>query len=255
MKGKIVNMLKKITLSLLLCVISSLPINAFLPCGNSSAGVLNVGFLPNNLPWSAWDSTTNSAIGFDPLLAEAVAKILGYDQVNFIGYGNDLLAFAALNAGTIDIYANSNTRVAVPGFIGVVTDISAIATFVGPLGWSVSLNCCEFASRLDAAITALVDNGTYAQVLQEVRANGWTNGFLLGFPADVTGVLEEPFPFASAETGTIPTLCPAGPISLPQPNCIAAFLQATLHTIHKFYGCHWSYNNVIPVIIKELFHE
>ena len=88
MKGKIVNMLKKITLSLLLCVISSLPINAFLPCGNSSAGVLNVGILPVNLPWSDIDASGN-AIGFDPLLAEAVAKILGYDTVNFIGYAND----------------------------------------------------------------------------------------------------------------------------------------------------------------------
>ena len=98
---------KKIMLSLALCgLVSHIIYGAAVPCGSSGAGVLNVGFLPDNLPYSGWNSVTNSAEGFDPLLITAAAKLLGYGTVNFIGYGSSGSALSALSAGVIDVYVN-----------------------------------------------------------------------------------------------------------------------------------------------------
>ena len=63
---------------------------AAVPCGNSGAGVLNVGFLP--VICHVVVGILSMRIGFDPFLIQAVAKMLGYDPVNFIGYGNAVLA-------------------------------------------------------------------------------------------------------------------------------------------------------------------
>jgi hypothetical protein len=234
-----VNICKKIILSLGLIGIFCPLVQAALPCGTSSAGVLNVGILPGNLPYSA--IVSGQAVGFDPLLVMQVAKSLGFSKVNFIGFPNAIAAEAALLAGTIDIYANSATILTVPPttFIGIVTDISrlyspgAIVT-----GWLLGPSCCALAEQIDAAITQLVNTGVYAQILQSIRLNGQTNGFTLGVPTP--GILLEPFPFASSEIGTIPALCaPAGPnftVTLPQTNCIAAFLQANCAPTTTFTG-------------------
>lgn len=200
-------------------------INSFLPCGNTIPGVLRVGILPQNLPWSDIDVFGN-AIGFDPLLAQEVAKILGYQTVQFTGFPDDASALAALSVGTIDIYANSALSLAVPPTttIGVVTDISGIAFNIAN-GWRLNLGCCALARQIELAINQIVVNGQYAQILQILRLNNLLNGAIVGVP-QANGVLVEPFPFASSEIGTIPTTClSAGPISLPQLNCISAFLQ------------------------------
>lgn len=217
---------------------------AFLPCGGSVPGVLNVGILPDNLPFSDWDPITNTAVGFDPLLITAAAKLLGYETVNFIGYGSDADALAALNSGEIDVYANSDDSLDTSepfATIGVVTDISALSISNQPNGWQVNLGCCGLALSLEAAITQLVDNGTYAKILQLVRLNGLVPpGDVLGIPADQGGVLLEPFPFASSEIGTIPLACvQSGPnfaMTVPATNCISAFLQANCTPLTTFTG-------------------
>lgn len=244
------NIHKKIFLGLAaLMLVSPFAKAALVPCGNSGSGVLNVGFLPGNLPFSGWDSVTNSAVGFDPLLVTAVAELLGYDTVNFIGYASNPAALAALNAGTIDVYVNSGRALSVPPttFIGVVTDISSIAEGI-VRGWAVNLSCCILALQFEAAITQLVANGTYAEILQTLRLNNLTGGDLLGFPdysafvtsptgLGATGVLLEPFAFAGSEVGTIPSACSTvGPISLPQTNCISAYLQSTCTPTNTFTG-------------------
>lgn len=227
-------------------LVSILPVaHASVPCGVSGAGVLNVGILPQNLPWS--DIVAGQAVGFDPLLISQVAKLLGYSTVNFIGYASNADALVALGNGEIDIYANSNDPLVVPPVdtIGIVTDISQLENTGGPevLGWQVNLGCCAFAQQLDAAITKLVQIGVYAQILQAVRLAGLTNGYTLGFPGTVTGVtgvLLEPFPFASNELGAIPAICsPVGPnflVTLPQTNCIGAYLQANCSPGVTFTG-------------------
>lgn len=237
-------------LSLALCgLVSQTTYGAALACGNSGAGVLNVGFLPGNLPYSDWSAASNSAVGFDPLLIQAAAKLLGFGTVNFIGYANQPAALSALNAGVIDVYVNSGRALSVPptNFIGVVTDISSIAEGI-VRGWAVNLGCCTLALQLEAAVTKLVENGTYADILQTLRLNGLTGGELLGLPnfslfvtsptgLGATGVLLEPFDFASSEVGTIPSACSvAGPVSLPQTNCISAFLQSNCSGITTFTG-------------------
>ena len=206
--------------------LSLMPImKAAVSCGTAIPGVLRVGILPDNLPFSAVSSGV--AVGFDPLLVTAVAQLLGYDSVQFTGFASSSLALTALTAGTIDVYANSGRTLAIPPttYIGVVTDISAL-DFGDVSGWAVTLGCCSLALSIEAAITQLVENGTYAQILQTLRLNNLTAGDLLGFPVSATGVLLQPFPFASRETGTIPSTCTVvGPISLPAKNCISAFLQ------------------------------
>lgn len=228
-------------LSLSLFSLVASPAFAAVPCGSSGAGVLNVGILPVNLPYG--DVSSGNAIGFDPLLAEAVAKLLGFDTVNFIGYASPGFALAALAGGEIDIYANSATPLVTTypySTIGVVTDISNVVASGGiPNGWQVNLGCCALALSLEAAITQIVANGTYAQILQEVRLNGWSNGRVLGISTtnNIFGALQEPEPFDSSEIGTIPAPClAAGPISLPQTNCISAFLQANCTPTTSFTG-------------------
>lgn len=235
------NMHKKLFMGIAL-LLSPFVSSAFLPCGTSVPGVLNVGFLPDSLPWSDWDPITNSAIGFDPLLITAAAKLIGYDTVNFTGYGSAPDALAALSAGQIDVFAYSVTALdatAPIGFIGVVTDISALAVGVVN-GWQLNLGCCELALQLEAAVTHLVENGTYAKILQLVRLNGWTNGQTLGIPTSASGVLQEPFEFASSEVGTIPTDCaqfgPNFAVDLPATNCISAYLQANCTPSTTFTG-------------------
>jgi len=246
-----VNTHKKIFLGLAILMLVSPFVNtaAFVPCGNSGAGVLNVGFLPGNLPYSDWNASTNSAEGFDPLLIQAAAKLLGYGTVNFIGYASNALALSALSAGTIDVYVNSGRALSVPPttFIGVVTDISFIAEGI-VRGWALNPSCCALALQLEAAVTQLVENGTYAEILQTLRLNNLTNGELLGLPnyslfvtsptgLGATGVLLEPFDYASSEVGTIPSTCSvAGPVSLPQTNCISAYLQSQCTGVTTFTG-------------------
>lgn len=236
------NIHKKLLLGIAL-LLSPFIANAFLPCGTSAPGVLNVGIIPQSLPFSDWDAITNSAIGFDPLLITAAAKLIGYDTINFTGYGNDLDALADLAAGVIDVFAFSDESLdTTPPYatIGVVTDISALSLTNQPNGWQLNLGCCELALQLEAAVTRLVENGTYAKILQLVRLNGWTGGDVLGIPADQGGVLQEPFEFASSEIGTIPTECATfGPnfeVDLPQTNCISAYLQANCTPTTTFTG-------------------
>lgn len=241
---------KRIILGLVLCLVSPALIDAAVPCGTATgtAGrVLNVGILPGNLPYS--DVVLGQAIGFDPLLVKQVAKLLGYNTVNFIGFGNTLLALGALAAGTIDIYANSNLNLPTPAtsIIGIVTDISHLYLSTGPVarGWVLNVNCCTLGEQIDAAITKLVDTGVYAQLLQAVRLAGEAAGLSLGVPFTTgavsgTGTLLEPFPFASNEIGTIPDFCaPAGAnlvVSLPTINCISGFLQSTCSSSTTFTG-------------------
>lgn len=217
--------------------------NAFLPCGTSAPGVLNVGFLPQNLPYSDWDDITNSAVGFDPLLISAAAKLIGYETVNFIGYGTTDDAFDALASGEIDVYANSDLLLeTAPPYeaIGVVTDISGLSIGTEPTGWQLNLGCCQLALQLEAAVTHLVENGTYAKILQLVRLDDLTDGAVLGIPASQGGVLQSPFEFASSEIGTIPTDCaqfgPNFAVELPATNCISAYLQANCIPTTTFTG-------------------
>lgn len=224
-------------------VLSPLVAGAFLPCGTTAPGVLNVGFLPQNLPYSDWDVNTNSAVGFDPLLIVAAAKLIGYETVNFIGYGTDGDGLDALAAGEIDVYANSELSLSTSApyaTIGVVTDISNLSVTDEPTGWQLNLGCCELALQLEAAVTHLVENGTYAKILQLVRLDGLTGGDTLGIPAAQDGVLQEPFEFASSEIGTIPTTCaqfgPNFAVDLPVTNCISAYLQANCTPSTTFTG-------------------
>ncbi len=227
---------KKI-LFVLVASLTTMPlINSFLPCGNTIPGVLRVGILPGNLPFSALDAFGN-AIGFDPLLAQAVAQILGYQTVQFTGFASTADAEAALNAGTIDIYADSGNSLplALSPYIGVITDISQLFATNTARGWELSLGCCGLARNVELAINQIVNSGRYAQILQLLRLNNLTSGETLGVPAP--GVLLEPFPFASSEAGTIPATClSAGPVSLPQLNCISAFLQDSCTISTSFTG-------------------
>lgn len=214
---------------------SPLVSDAFLPCGSTAPGVLNVGILPGNLPYSDWDASTNSAVGFDPLFITAVAKFLGYQTINFIGYGSNGDGLDALANGEIDVYANSGLllNTAVPfDTIGVVTDVSQLIDGAA-FGWQLNLGCCGLALGLEAAVTYAVEQGVYANVLQQLRADGLTNGFDLGVP---TGVLVEPFPFASSEIGTIPPVCSPSDYVLPATNCISAYLQAHCSPLNTFTG-------------------
>ena len=240
------NIHKKIMLSLSLLSLVASPAFAAVPCGSSGAGVLNVGILPVHLPYS--DISGGNAIGFDPLLIEAVAKVLGFDtRSNFYRFCKSWFCTCSISFWCDYIYANSSTPLVTTSpysTIGVVTDISNVQSSGGiPNGWQVNLGCCALASALDAAITQLVSNGTYAQILQEVRLNGWSNGRASGISTinNPLGALQEPEPFDSSEIGTIPAPCiAAGPISLPQTNCISAFLQANCNATYYVYWCDWS---------------
>lgn len=238
----IVNIHRKVFVGIAL-LLSPIFADAFLPCGTTVPGVLNVGLLPSSLPYSDWDPITDSAIGFDPLLIVAAAKLIGYETINFIGYGTENAALDDLEDGLIDVFAYSGaslTTVAPYDTIGVVTDISGLSQDDEPNGWQLGLGCCELALQLEAAITRLVENGTYAKLLQLVRLNDWTNGEVLGIPAAEGGVLQQPFEFASSEIGTIPTQCAQfGPnfnVDLPQTNCISAYLQANCTPMTTFTG-------------------
>lgn len=231
---------KIIAILALLSIGSPLFIKAALPCGSSGAGVLNVGIVPGNLPWGTFDpSSPTTAVGFDPFLIEAAAQLLGYDTVNFIGFGDAALAQAALNAGTIDVFADSSITLSTTAplaFNGVVTDVSGFYSLARVNGWETALGCCDLALNLELAVTELVQNGTYAKILQELRNNGQTGGAKLGVPYP-TGVLVEPFPFAGSEVGSILSNCtPLGPISLPQTNCISAYLQANCTPTTTYTG-------------------
>lgn len=234
-------MYKKLFMGIAL-LLSPILATGFLPCGASAPGVLNVGFLPDTLPYSGYDAGTNSAVGFDPLLISAAAQLIGYDTVNFIGYASASDALDALADGSIDVFADSAAALdtAAPYVtIGIVTDISHIALGV-PYGWQLNLACCGLALQLEAAITELVDNGTYAKILQLVRLEGLSTGFVLGVPASASGILQEPFPYASSEVGTIPTTCaqfgPNFSVTLPATNCISAYLQANCTPATTFTG-------------------
>ena len=232
------NTCKKIVLSLALVSAICPVANASVPCGTSSAGVLNVGILPGNLPYS--DIVGGQAVGFDPLLVVQVAKLLGYNTVNFIGFPNTGAALAALAAGTIDIYANSSIFLTTPptNFIGIVTDISELYAADEVNGWLVNPSCCALAALIEVALNQVIENGQYAQILQQIRLTGFTGP--LGQP--YTGnnpvpILFQPFPFASSEVGTIPALCASGdPVVLPQTNCLAAYLQANCTPTATFTG-------------------
>lgn len=227
-------------IALVLCPLLS---DAFLPCGTTAPGVLTVGVLPNSLPYSDWDAITNSAVGFDPLLISAAAKLIGYETINFVGYGTQNDAIADLQAGLIDVFAYSGASLDIgPVYTttGVVTDISALSITDNPNGWQLNLGCCQLALQLEAALSILVENGTYAKILQLVRLNGLTGGETLGIPAAQGGVLQQPFEFASSETGTIPTLCaqfgPNFSVDLPETNCISAYLLANCTPATTFTG-------------------
>ena len=222
--------------------------HASVPCGTSSAGVLNVGLLPG-IPGSPYYSTITAGVatGFDPALSIQVAKLLGYSTVNFIGYSSFAAGLTALASGAIDILAASNEQLAFlpSGTLGIVTDIARLYVDGDPFGWLLNDTCCALAESIDAAITQLVDTGVYAQILQSVRLAGLVPaGTFLGYPETVaatyTGRLLEPFPFASSELGTIPAACaPAGPnflVTLPQTNCIGAYLQANCIPTTTFTG-------------------
>lgn len=241
-KDIIVNMHNKLFIGIAL-LLSPFFANASVPCGTSAPGVLNVGFLPQNLPYSDWNETTNSAVGFDPLLISAAAKLIGYDTVNFIGYGTNADGLTDLATGIIDVYVNSEEllNTAAPyTTIGVVTDISSLSSTGEPNGWQLNLSCCELALQLETAVTYLVENGTYAKILQLVRLDDLTDGQVLGIPADQDGVLQSPFEFASSEIGTIPTDCAqSGPdfaVELPATNCMSAYLQANCTPAATFTG-------------------
>ncbi len=211
-------------------LLSPFIVDASIPCGTTdSSTVLNVGILPGNLPWSAF---TGAGVpeGFDVLLIKVVAELLGYSTVNFISYANAGAAEAALAAGTIDIYANSGVNFsAIPPspYIGVITDVSGLNS--GAVrGWLLAGTCCDLALALEVSINAVTDSGEYAYILQTLRLDGLTGGLLLGRPASATGVLLDPFVFASSEVGTIPLACATGPIAqLPATNCISNYLQAS----------------------------
>ena len=223
----------------LIASISLMPsfVQSSIACGAAIPGVLRVGVLPGNLPWSDVDGF-GDAIGFDPLLAEAIAQLLGYESIQFTGFATAGAAQAALTAGTIDVYANSAQDLTVPptDFIGIITDISGFYDSGAINGWQLNLACCGLARSIELALNQIVDNGRYAQILQTLRLNNLTSGLLLGFPSP-SGVLLEPIPFASSEAGTIPTTClTAGPISLPLTNCISAFLQNSCAITATFTG-------------------
>ncbi len=232
------NTYKKILLSLWLIGALCPLAQASIPCGTSSAGVLNVGILPGNLPYS--DVVSGQAVGFDPLLAIQIAKLLGYNTVNFIGFGSEANALAALIAGTIDIYANSANFLNTPptDFIGVITDISELYQANEVNGWLLNANCCILAEQIQMALNQIIASGGYAQILQQLRLEGQTGGMILGQP--YTGntpvpVLFQPFSFASDEIGTIPSICTLIN-SLPATNCIGAYLQANCVQSTTFTG-------------------
>jgi ABC-type amino acid transport substrate-binding protein len=250
MKGNSVNT-HKIIVSLVLCLMSLRLIDAAVPCGTASGSagfVLNVGLLPG-IPGAPYYSTISGGVatGFDPALATQVGKLLGYNKINFIGYPSVPAGLAALNAGAIDILAASNLNIsALPlGFLGIVTDIARLDSNGQAFGWLLKNSCCVLAENIDAAITRLVITGVYAQILQAVRLAGLVPpGISLGYPVSdaggIIGRLEQPFPFASNELGTIPAICsPSGAnlvVSLPATNCISAFLQSNCTPTTTFNG-------------------
>lgn len=229
------NTYKKLMLVLGLLVL--VPAYGALPCGNSSPTTLNVGLRPGaNLPYLNI-TAGGIAQGFDPLLITEIAKLLGYTTVRFFTYNSSTGAQTALAAGTIDVFADSTQPInsAIGGYNGVITDMSQVFSTPSANGYFFEGACCALALQFDQAITELVQNGTYANILQQVRAAGHTNGKVLGSPSNFTGasgILLEPSPYFSSEFGTIIENCVGyGPtasinIELPPLSPLAAYLNS-----------------------------
>lgn len=232
-------MYKKI---ILFCVIALLDntytAQAALPtCG--SDGLLNVGILLENLPYSAYDPFTNAPFGFDVDLICALARSLGYN-INFEFFTSNLAGQLALLAGDIDIYANSAIDLNdtfLSSFNGLVTDMSHITSTgdaqsasASPLrGYFFNAACCPLIRLFESALTNLVENGTYANLVQKQRQDPRQAGFLTGlgqFSFTPTGPnkLVEPLEFHSTLAGTISTGCTGPRPSLPVSTCLSQFV-------------------------------
>lgn len=226
-------------------------LNGAVPCG--STGILNVGILSANQPYSDFDPVLNQPFGFDVDLICAIARLLGY-QINFVFVASLADAQGALAAGTIDVYANSATPVTalVPLNGAVITDISQTtnpAAVDQYRGYIFEPICCSLMNQFDAAITALVENGTYADILQKQRQDPRiisTAG--LGYyatPLFPIGILVEPREFNSSMAGTIPQIiglptgatgCRAARAGLPATTCLSEFVIANSSCTFTFTG-------------------
>ena len=229
------------------------------PCGSS--GILNVGILDDHNPYSDFDDTTGIPYGFDVDLVCAIAKLLGY-SINFVFVPDAAFAGAGILAGSIDIFANSATDLngTTLGFFGaVVTDISHITNAAEPQdlvtsplrGYLFNRQCCSLMYQFEAALTALVENGTYAEILQKQRQDpgqaGDTDGMgQFAFSLISGNKLVEPLPFHSSMAGTIPQGIASGPtgvtgclnakVGVPQTNCFTEFVLSTLPCTFTFTG-------------------
>ena len=244
------NTYKKIALLGALLLGAASQMHAAVPC--ASSGILNVGVLPGNQPYSAQIFGPGTPFGFDVDLVRAIAALLGY-QVNFIVVADFASAAAFLLNGTIDVFANSDEAlddIELALFGGVVTDMSHItnplepqAAATSPLrGYLFNKSCCNLMFLFESAITALVENGTYAALVQKQRQDPLQAGFTTGmgqFSFSITGPnkLVEPLEFHSTLAGTIPATGCTGPRpALPQISCIAQFAILTSTGTFTFTG-------------------
>lgn len=221
-------------------------------CGNN--GTLNVAILDANQPYSDYDPVLNTPYGFDVDLVMALAKILGY-KVNFIFVLAQPSA-ADLNTGVYDLYANSNTMLDILTLIsygGLITDIALITDVAGTpeyRGYLFSQSCCALMSQFEIAITSLVENGTYADLVQKQRQDPRQIGFTANMGRFFSAIapdakLVEPLEFNSSLAGTIPqtignpmgaTGCRSARTGLPQTNCLSQFVIANTLNCFTFTG-------------------
>ena len=186
--------------------------------------------------------------GFEPREIDIMANVARYHMKSYPKKKHQGLWVMSKADQKIVLYLSALLRLADAldrSQFGVITDISQIYATNTARGWELSLGCCGLARRIELALNEIVNNGRYAQILQLLRLNNLTNGELLGVPSP-SGVLFEPIPFASSEAGTIPTTCiSAGPVSLPQTNCISAFLQAGCAISTTFTGVTGQSSNIL----------
>lgn len=218
------------------------------PCGSS--GILNVAILDGAPPYSDYDPVLDIPYGFDVDLVMAIAKMLGY-TVNFI-FVVTQPSGPELDSGTYDLYANSAVdldAITLLSYGGIITDISQITNTAGAAeyrGYLFSKNCCALMYQFEAAITALVENGTYAHLIQKQRQDPRQIGFTANmgrfFSASASNAkLVEPLEFNSSLAGTIPqaignptgsTGCRNARTTLPSTSCLSQFVIA--HSPHCF---------------------
>lgn len=192
-------------------------IDAAVPsCGGS--GVLNVGIIESNEPYSGFDASTGEPFGFDVDLVLAIARLVGY-KVNFVLFPAMPAALNALATNQIDLIANSFTfldPLTLADFGAVVTDISGVTNEVVGLaiyrGYLFNRTCCRLMYQFEAAINTLVTNGTYADLLQlqrqDPRQQVAISTFDLGYFSNSTtpnGILVAPLSSNSSMAGTIPS--------------------------------------------------